>query len=170
MGDIPKVERLNNLSINVFGYEDESLHPLYLTESPNDSPINLLLVTEEEDGQTKTHFCWIKDFDRLCYDRNKHKAKTFFCLRCFSSFNTKASLNRHDDTCKEVTAGRPARVVMPKEGETLCFCNHQKMLKVSMNSLTHNFLHAVQQNVIPFCSRLRSTELPFSLLFSCSFL
>ena len=53
--DIERVEKLNNLSVNVFGYEDESLHPLYLSETNGTSTINLLLITKEEDGRTKFH-------------------------------------------------------------------------------------------------------------------
>ena len=69
--DVEKVEKQNNLAINVFGYENGSIYPLHLTKSSS-SPINLLLISEEEDGQTNTHYCWIKDFDRLCYDQTKH--------------------------------------------------------------------------------------------------
>ena len=142
--DVEKVEKQNNLAINVFGYENGSIYPLHLTKSSS-SPINLLLISEEEDGQTNTHYCWIKDFDRLCYDQTKHRERKHFCLRCFSSFNSKESLARHADDCLNVMSGKPAKVEMPAEGETLSFSNHRKMLKVSMNSMQTLFLHGFYQ-------------------------
>ena len=81
--DIPKVEKQNNLAINVFGYASV-IHPLYLTKDHSASPINLLLTTEVKDGKTNSHYTWIKDFNRLCCDQNKHGGKTFFCTRCIS--------------------------------------------------------------------------------------
>ena len=66
LSQIPNVERLNDLAINVFGYSDEAgVHPLYLTKDLTSDPINLLLITEVNDGKTKSHYCWIKDFNRL---------------------------------------------------------------------------------------------------------
>ena len=60
--DIPNIERLNGLAINVFGYsESAGIHPLYLTKDLNSDPINLLLITKVEDGKTNAHYCWIKD-------------------------------------------------------------------------------------------------------------
>ena len=50
--DIPKVEKQNNLAINVFGYASV-IHPLYLTKDHSASPINLLLITEVKDGKLK---------------------------------------------------------------------------------------------------------------------
>ena len=127
--DVQKVEKKNNLTINVFGYENETLHPLHLTERTG-SVINLLMITKEEDGVPKSHYCWIKDFNKLCYDNNKQQHRKYFCLRCFSSFKTNDSLKKHEEHCKKITSDQPAHTVMPKEGETLSFSNHRKILKV----------------------------------------
>ena len=86
LNQIPNVEHQNNLSINVFGYsESAGIHPLYLTKDLTSDPINLLLITKVEDGKILSHYCWIKDFNRLCFEQNKHRGKTFFCLRCISA-------------------------------------------------------------------------------------
>ena len=53
---IPNVERLNGLAINVFGYsESAGIHPLYPTKDHNREPINLLLITEVNEGKTNSH-------------------------------------------------------------------------------------------------------------------
>ena len=123
---IPKVEQQNDLTINVFGFE-EAIFPLYLS-SRDGVPINLLLISKVVEGETKTHYVWIKDINRLLFDQNKHVNRKHFCLRCLCSFNTKESLAKHTPECKRVSVGEPARVTLPTD-PTLKFVNHAKMMK-----------------------------------------
>ena len=46
--------------------------------------MDLLLITDEN----KSHYVYIKDFNRFMCNKTKHKNKTHFCkwcLKCFSS-------------------------------------------------------------------------------------
>ena len=134
LNQIPNVEHQNNLSINVFGYsESAGVHPLYLTKDHSASSINLLLITEVKDGKTKSHYCWIKDFNRLCHDQNKHHGKTFFCTRCISPHCSERTLQEHMIYCKGVDAP-PCHAVYPEKSEdgtnpTIKFKNIQHMMK-----------------------------------------
>ena len=57
----PKVEKQNNLAINVFGW-DKGVIVHHLSNQPTDmARINLLLVEKA----SKFHYCWIKDLNRL---------------------------------------------------------------------------------------------------------
>ena len=115
LSQIPKVERLNGLAINVFGYSEEAgIHPLYLTKSNSTSPINLLLMTAVEDGKTLSHYTWIKNFNRLCFSENKHHGETFFCLRCISPHSSERTLHDHLIYCKGVDAP-PCHAVFPEK-------------------------------------------------------
>ena len=53
--DVPKFEKQNDISINVFGYED-GYYPLYISRDQKERHVNLLLL--EDKG--KTHYCLIK--------------------------------------------------------------------------------------------------------------
>ena len=115
LSQIPEVEHLNNLSINVFGYSESArVHPLYLTKNHSTSPINLLLITKVEDGKTQRHFCWIKDFNKLCFDQTKHINRKFFCLRCISPHSSERTLEEHLIYCKGVDAP-PCHAVFPEK-------------------------------------------------------
>ena len=117
LGQIPQVERLNGrrLAINVFGHSRSAgVHPLYLTKNNSPSPINLLHITKVEDGKTISHYCWIKDFNRLCFDHNKHGGKKFFCLRCISPHSSERTLEEHLIYCKGVDAP-PCHAVFPEK-------------------------------------------------------
>ena len=113
--DIPKVEKQNYLAINVFGYASV-IHPLYLTKDLTRDPINLLLITEVKDGKTNSHYAWIKDFNRLCCDQNKHGGKTFFCTRCISPHCSERTLSDHLICCRGVDAP-PCHAVFPEDNE-----------------------------------------------------
>ena len=105
LSQIPNVERLNGLAINVFGYSDEAgVHPLYLTKDHTRDPINLLLITKVEDGKTISHYCWIKDFNRLCFNQTRHKERKHFCLRCISPHSLERTLQEHLIYCRGVDA------------------------------------------------------------------
>ena len=134
LNQIPNVEHQNNLSINVFGYsESAGIHPLYLTKDHTRDPINLLLITKVEDGKILSHFCWIKDFNRLCFDQNKHHGKTFFCTRCITPHCSERTLKEHQIYCRGVDAP-PCHAVFPEKSEdgtnpTIKFKNSKNMMK-----------------------------------------
>ena len=127
--DIANVERLNGLAINVFGYSKQAgIHPLYLTKDNDKSLISLLLITKVEDGKTNAHYCWIKNFDRLCFDQNKHGGKTFFCTGCISGHCSERTLKEHQIYCRGVDA-TPCHVVFPDGSPTIKFKNSKNMMK-----------------------------------------
>ena len=134
LSQMPKVERLNNLAINVFGYSQQAgIHPLYLTNDLDHEPINLLLITEVKDGKIISHFSWIKDFNRLCFDQTRHKERKHFCTRCISPHSSKRTLSDHLIYCRGVDAA-PCHAVFPQATEdgsppTIQFKNIQHMMK-----------------------------------------
>ena len=132
--DIPKVEKQNNLAINVFGYSQQAgIHPLYLTNDLDHEPINLLLLTEVKDGKFISHYSWIKDFNRLCQDQTKHANRKHFCLRCISPHSSERTLQDHLVYCRGVDAA-PCHAVFPQASEdglppTIQFKNIQHLMK-----------------------------------------
>jgi len=60
--DVPKVEKLLNININVFGHScDGSIYPIICKDSEKKT-INLLITSNEETN----HYVLIKDFNMLC--------------------------------------------------------------------------------------------------------
>ena len=114
LSQMPKVERLNNLAINVFGYSKQAgIHPLYLTKDLTPDPINLLMITEVKDGKVFSHYCWIKNFDKLCHDQTKHEHRLHYCLRCISPHSSERTLQDHLVYCRGVDAP-PCHAVFPE--------------------------------------------------------
>ena len=57
--------------------------------------LNLLLITEKD----KSHYLFIKDFNRLIFSRTKHKDKKHYCMSCLQNFTTEEILSNHKKQC-----------------------------------------------------------------------
>ena len=83
INDYEKIEDRFQMQVNVFGYENK-VYPLYISKKSYDQMLNLLLITE----QGKSHYVFIKDFNRLMSSRTKHKDKKHYYLSYLQSFPT----------------------------------------------------------------------------------
>ena len=75
--DYEIVEERFNINVNVFGYENK-VFLLYVSKKSNEQVINVLLLSNEE----KSHYVFIKDFNRFVYSKTKHKDRKHFCMSC----------------------------------------------------------------------------------------
>ena len=126
ISQIPKVEKQNNLTINVFGW-DKGVIIHRLSKQPQEIPrINMLLI--EKAG--KFHYIWIKNLNRLLYDQSKHKERKHFCERCLHGYTREDLLEAHRPDCHGI--GQTAvRVEMPEKGKNKVFFQiHHKQLPV----------------------------------------
>ena len=76
--DFSKIEVKNNICINVFGYEDELVFPIYVSDQKFKDSMDLLLLNDDD----KSHYVYIKDFDRFMFHKTKNKNKKWFCKSC----------------------------------------------------------------------------------------
>ena len=66
--DFNKVEVKNNISINVFVYENWLVFPIYVSDQKFEDSMDLLLLIDDD----KSHYVYIKDFDRLFHKTKKN--------------------------------------------------------------------------------------------------
>ena len=57
--------------------------------------MNLLMIHEEN----KSHYVYIKDFNRLMFNKTKIKNKKHFCMRCLQCFSSENILVKHKENC-----------------------------------------------------------------------
>ena len=87
--DVPKFEKQNDISVNVFGYED-GYYCLYISKDQMESHVNLLLL--EDKG--KTHYCLIKNLNGMMYiHRQNIMAQQYFCTYCLHGFTKRRPSN-----------------------------------------------------------------------------
>ena len=86
---------MNEICINVFSYEDKNVCPVYVSKKKYGDCMNLLMIHEDD----KSHYVYVKDFNRLMFNINKHKDKKWFCMRCLQHFSSEIILEKHKDDC-----------------------------------------------------------------------
>ena len=90
-----KIEKQNNININVFGYGDKQPYPIYVSKENFENIMNLLLITE---GDNK-HYVLIKDFNKFMYNQTKHQHRKHFCMYCPQCFSGDDVLINHKTNC-----------------------------------------------------------------------
>ena len=90
INDYEKIEDRFQMQVNVFGHENK-VYPSNISKKSYDQTLNLLLITEKE----KSHYVFIKDFNRLMFSRTKHKDKKHYCMSCLQNFTKEEILSNH---------------------------------------------------------------------------
>ena len=122
---INKIEKQNNIRINVFGYEEKQPYPIYVSKEKFEDHIELLLITKDENK----HYVLIKDFNKFMYQQTKHKERKHFCMHCLQCFSSERVLNNHKDNCIQVN-GIQAVNMPDKDNNILKFNNFHKQQPV----------------------------------------
>ena len=115
---INKIEKQNNIRINVFGYENKQPYPIYISKETFEDQMNLLLITEDE----KKHYVLIKDFNAFMYNQSKHKERKHFCMYCLQCFSSERILTNHVNNCLIINGAQA--INMPKQGENILKFNN----------------------------------------------
>ena len=84
-----KIEKQNEININVFGYENKQPYPIYVSKEKYENHLELLLITENENK----HYVLIKDFNRFMFQKTKHEHRKHFCMCCLQCFSSEKVLN-----------------------------------------------------------------------------
>ena len=63
-----RIQTNNNISINVYCYENKLTFPIYISDQEFENSMELLLLTDEN----KSHQVYNKDFDRFMFQKAKN--------------------------------------------------------------------------------------------------
>ena len=125
VGQIAKFKRQNTaISVNVFGYGQKELFPVYITKEKKENHVNLLLIANNE----TRHYYLIRNLNRLLSSLTKKKAQKYFCEYCLHGFIREDLLLDHEPHCSK---HGPQKIKLPNEdNDVLYFMDVQKQLKV----------------------------------------
>ena len=96
--DFSKIEVKNNICINVFGYENELVFPIYVSDQKFEDSMDLLLLNDDDES----HHVYIKDFDRFMFYKAKNKNTKWFCRSCSQCFSRENVLIKHKKDCLSI--------------------------------------------------------------------
>ena len=79
----------------MYCYENKLTFPIYVSNQKFENSMQLLLVTNEH----KSHYVYIKDFDRFMFQKTKNEDKICFCKGCLERCSSKNVLTEHKEDC-----------------------------------------------------------------------
>ena len=86
--------------------------------------IDLLIIVDDD----KSHYVYIKDFDKFLFHKTKKKNKKYFCRSCLQCFSSKNVLTEHKDVCLSVNDAQSVKL----EQGTIEFENYFKQIPVPL--------------------------------------
>ena len=109
--DFNKIEIKNDICINVFGYENKLVFPIYISDQKFEDSMD---------------YVYIKDFDRFMFHKTKNKNKKWFCKSCLQCFSRENILIKHKENCLSINDKQSVKL---EEG-TIKFENYFKQIPV----------------------------------------
>ena len=104
--DFRKIKKMNNICINVFGYENGLTFPIYVSDQKLKNSMDLLLVTDGD----KSHYVYIKNFNKFIFHKTKNKNKKYFCKSCLQCFSSENVLTKHKEDCLSINGTQSVRL------------------------------------------------------------
>ena len=106
----------------MFCYENKLTFPIYVSDQKFENLMDLLLVIDEN----KSHYVYIKDFDRFMFHKTKNKNKKWFCKSCLQCFSSENVLIKHKEDCLSINGQQSINL----EKGTIEFKNYFKQIPV----------------------------------------
>ena len=104
--DCGKIGILNKIFVNVFCYENKVIYPVYLSNQRFNDCLDLLLVS----NNFVSHYVYIKDFNRVMFNKTKHKVRKYFCKSCLQCFSSENVLNERQKDCLLINKGQNVKL------------------------------------------------------------
>ena len=120
--DYCKIEVQNKICDNAFCYENKVVYPVYLSDQKFSDSMNLLLISDK----LKSHYMYIKDFDRFMFNKTKYKCKKYFCKNCLQCFSSEKILSEHKEDCLVINGKQSVKL----ESGFIIFKNYSKQIPV----------------------------------------
>ena len=102
-------------------YENKLTYSVYLSDQKFKNCMDLLFISSE-----KSHYVYIKDFNRFMFNKTKNKNKKYLCRCCLQCFSSEKVLIEHKRDCLTINGKQSVRL---KSG-SISFKNYSRQLPV----------------------------------------
>ena len=123
------------------------MFPIFVSNQKFENSMDLLLIADGD----KSHYVYIKDFDRFMFHKTKNKNKKYFCRSCLQCFSSNNVLTRHKEDCLSINGVQSVRL----EKRTIEFKNYSNkylfhlkfMLMLSLIQKVLKFMKVLTQKI-----------------------
>ena len=106
----------------MFGYENDLVFPVYISDQTFKSSIDLLLLINDD----QSHYMCNKDFNTFMFHKTKNENKKWFCKSCLQCFSSENVLLKYKEDCLSINGQQSINL----EKGTIEFKNYFKQLPV----------------------------------------
>src|SRR5271163_338670 len=124
MKDIPKIEKMLDVDISVFGHNGNEIYPIGKIKQSDKKMIDLLFTSNEDTN----HYVLIKDLNSLCNGKTKNTNRKYLCRHCIQFFPSQDRLDKHIPDCMIINGTQA--VELPKKGTIISFKNLKATLDI----------------------------------------
>ena len=78
----------------MFGFKNELVFPIYVSDQKFEDSLGFSLLIDND----KSHYVYIKDFDRFMFHKTKNKNKKWVCKSCLQCFSSESVLIKHKES------------------------------------------------------------------------
>ena len=110
-----------NICINVFCYENNLVYSVYISDQKFKDCIDLLMIIHKN----KSHYVYMKDFNRFVCNKPKNKNEKHFCRYCLQCFSSERVLIEHKENCLKINGKQSVKL----RSGSIKFKNHFKQLE-----------------------------------------
>ena len=106
----------------MFCYENKVVYPVYISNKEFNDCLDLLLISND----FVSHYVYIKDFNRLMFNKTIHTGKKYFCKSCLQCFSTDKVLTKHKKDCLLINGAQNVKL----EKGFISFRSYSKQIPV----------------------------------------
>ena len=88
----------------MFRYGNKLVFLIYVSDQKFEDSMDLLLLTDDD----KSHYVYIKDFDRFMFHKTKNKTKKWFCRSCLQC--SESVLIKHKENCLSINGKQSVKL------------------------------------------------------------
>ena len=82
------------------------IFPIYILDQKLEDSMDLLVLIDDD----KSHYVYIKDFDRFMFHKTKNKNKKWFCRSCLQCFSSESVLIKHKENCLSINGKQSVKL------------------------------------------------------------
>ena len=101
------------------------IFPIHISDQKFEDSMDLLLLIDND----KSHYVYIKDFNKFMFHKTKNKDKKWFCKCCLHRFSSENVLVKHKEICLSINGKYSVKL---EEG-IIKFENYFKQILVPFN-------------------------------------
>ena len=90
----------------MFNYENKLVLQIYVSDQKFEDLMDFLLLIDDD----KSHYAYVKDFNRFMFHRTKNKNKKWFCKSCLQCYSSESVLIKHKENCLSINGKQSVKL------------------------------------------------------------